>query len=181
MSAAVPLTVEDRFAIKDLLVRFAWALDTADADALVGCFTPDGVMIEEVFEGDPGVWEGAAGLRRLVAYYAAIPSFAGRQHYAANTLVEGGDGQARAKSFALVTESLSEAPHNVRFCGYYDDELVFQGGQWLFARRVLRVWDGEVLKRFPGYESATSRRRPPAMSLVPDTGPKHPPRSGHKD
>ena len=169
MSAAIPLTVEDRFAIKDLLVRFAWALDTADADALAGCFTPEGVMIEEVFEGDPGVWEGESGLRRMVGYYAAIPGFPGRQHYAASTLVEGGDGRAQAKSFALVTECLREAPHNVRFCGYYDDQLVRMEGQWLFARRVLRLWDGEVLKRFPGYESTATRRRQPEMTLVPKT------------
>lgn len=171
MSVAIPLTVEDRFAIKDLLIRFAWALDTADADGLVSCFTPDGAMVEEVFEGNPDIWQGEAGLRQLMAYYADIPNFSARQHYAANTLVEGGDGVAQAKSFALVTERCLEAPHNVRFCGYYDDQLVCLEGQWLFTRRTLRLWDGEVLKRFPGYESAKPRLRSPTMSLVPKTAP----------
>ena len=43
------LTVEDRLAIQDLLARYAWALDTGDVDSFVACFTPDAVVIEEVF------------------------------------------------------------------------------------------------------------------------------------
>ena len=51
MAAAGPLTTEDRIAINDLLAEYAWALDTGDVDALVACFTPDAVVIEEVFWG----------------------------------------------------------------------------------------------------------------------------------
>jgi len=61
---AGPLTLEDRFAIQDLVAAYSWALDTGDIDALVACFTPDARMVEEVFE-DPDIWEGHAGIRKV--------------------------------------------------------------------------------------------------------------------
>jgi ketosteroid isomerase-like protein len=48
MPSSVP--VADRLDIHELLARYAWALDTGDLDGLVACFTPDAVVIEEVFE-----------------------------------------------------------------------------------------------------------------------------------
>ena len=133
------LTPEDRFAIKDLLARYGWALDTGDVEAFVGCFAPDGVMIEEVYE-DPDVWEGRDGIRALAEHYRSIPHFPGRQHYAANVLVTPtGEGRAHVRSFALVTECQGEPPFKLRFCGYYDDELVRLDGQWHFAKRVVRL------------------------------------------
>jgi ketosteroid isomerase-like protein len=47
---ATPPTVEDRIAINDLIASYAWALDTGDVDAPLACFTPDAVVIEEVFD-----------------------------------------------------------------------------------------------------------------------------------
>jgi uncharacterized protein (TIGR02246 family) len=157
---------EDRFAIQDLMARYGWALDTGDADGFVACFTPDGCMIEEVFE-DPDVWEGREGIRKLAEHYHSIPNFPGRQHYCTNTLVtpEGAD-RAHARSFALVTECQGEPPYKLRFCGYYDDELVRIDGQWFFHKRVVRLWDGEVLKRFPGRGDYVPRRRPPELKVV---------------
>ncbi|HSW15926.1 MAG TPA: nuclear transport factor 2 family protein [Ramlibacter sp.] len=160
------LTPEDRFAIKDLLARYGWALDTGDVDAFVDCFLPDGAMIEEVFE-DPDVWEGRAGIRALAEHYRSIPNFPGRQHYAANVLVTPtGEGRAHVRSFALVTECQGEPPYKLRFCGYYEDEIVRLEGQWYFAKRVVRLWDGEVLKRFPGRGTFVPRTRPPEFKLV---------------
>ncbi|HSV35826.1 MAG TPA: nuclear transport factor 2 family protein [Ramlibacter sp.] len=160
------LTPEDRFAIKDLLARYGWALDTGDVDGFVGCFAPDGVMIEEVFE-DPDVWEGRDGIRRLAEHYRGIANFPGRQHFAANTLVTPtGEDRAHVRSFALVTECQGEPPYKLRFCGYYDDEIVRLDGQWYFAKRVVRLWDGEVLKRFPGRGAFVPRARPPELTRV---------------
>ena len=160
------LTPEERFDIKDLLARYGWALDTGDVDAFVSCFAPDGVMIEEVFE-DPDVWEGHDGIRRLAEHYRGIANFPGRQHYAANVLVTPvGEGRAHVRSFALVTECQGEPPYQLRFCGYYEDELVRIEGQWYFAKRVVRLWDGEVLKRFPGRGAFVPRVRPPEFKRI---------------
>lgn len=159
-------TPEDRFAIQDLMARYGWALDTGDVDAFVACFAPDGVMIEEVFE-DPDIWEGHDGIRQLAEHYRGIANFPGRQHYCANMLVTPiGEDRAHVRSFALVTECQGEPPYPLRFCGYYDDELVRLDGQWYFAKHVVRLWDGEVLKRFPGRGTYVPRSRPPEFKLV---------------
>src|SRR5690349_16178970 len=165
-AATTTLSPDDRFAIEDLMARYGWALDTGDVDAFVACFAPDGVMIEQVFE-DPDVWEGHAGLRRLAEQYCSIPNFPGRQHYCSNTLVTAQPGgRAHARSIALVTECQGEPPYLLPFCGYFDDELVCPQGQWLFERRTLRLWDGEVLERFPGRGDYVPRRRAPGIALV---------------
>nr|WP_315425836.1 nuclear transport factor 2 family protein [uncultured Albidiferax sp.] len=160
------LSPEDRFAIKDLLSRYNWALDTGDVEAFVGCFAPDGVMIEEVFE-NPDVWAGRDGIRRLAEHYRGIVNFPGRQHYADNILVTPtGEDHAQVRSFALVTECHGEPPYQLRFCGYYDDEIVRLEGLWFFAKRVVRLWDGEVLERFPSHGAFVPRKRPAEIRLV---------------
>lgn len=163
------LTAEDRFAIEDLMTRYSWALDTGDVESFVSCFTPDGLMVEEVFE-DPDIWQGEAGIRELAEHYRNIPNFPGRQHYCYNTLPTlQPDGRVHARSFALVTECQGEPPYLLRFCGYYDDDLVCKDGRWYFARRTVRLWDGEVLQRFPGHGSFVPRRRPPEFKIVRKT------------
>jgi len=72
--------IEDRLAITDLLARYSWALDTGDLDGFVACFTPDALIVEEVFE-EPDRWEGADGVRRCVEHYCSAPNFPGRQHH----------------------------------------------------------------------------------------------------
>ena len=83
-----PLTLEDRFAIQDVVARYAWALDTGDIDALVACFTPDARVVEEVFE-DPDIWEGHDGIRRISEHYRNSKGFPGRQHHTSQLQVEG--------------------------------------------------------------------------------------------
>jgi ketosteroid isomerase-like protein len=158
------LPVEDRIAIQDLIARYAWALDTGDIDSLVDCFTPDAVVIEEVFE-DPDRWEGHEGIRRLGEHYAASPGFPGRQHHVSQSIVEGSGEHCTVKSFAFVTECRGEPPYTLRFTGYYDDQLVKADGRWLFQERVIRLWDGPVLARFPGRGERVARKRPPELTV----------------
>jgi len=158
------LSVEDRIEIQDLIARYAWALDTGDIDSLVSCFTPDCVVIEEVFE-DPDRWEGREGVRRLAQHYGASPGFPGRQHHTSQSLVEGDAGRCSVKSFAFVTECHGEPPYTLRFTGYYDDKLEKREGRWLFRERIIRLWDGAVLERFPGRGKRVPRKRPPELRI----------------
>ena len=160
------ISPEDRFALQDLMARYGWALDTGDIEAFVACFAPDGVMVEEVFE-EPDVWSGTDGIRSLARHYAAIPNFPGRQHWVGNTLYEAvGADRVHARSFAMVTECQGEPPYLLRFCGWYEDELVRLDGEWHFQRRTVRLWDGKVLSRFPGRGTFVPRRRPSEFQLV---------------
>jgi ketosteroid isomerase-like protein len=165
-TTAKPLSIADRIEINDLMASYAWALDTGDVDSFVACFTADAVVIEEVFE-EPDRWEGAAGIRRLAEHFRAVPNFPGRQHHLSQLVVKGDSRRCSARSFALVTECRGEPPYLIRFAGYWDDKLVKFGGRWLFKERTIRLWDGPVLARFPGYGQRTPRKRPPELAIKP--------------
>jgi ketosteroid isomerase-like protein len=161
---AEPLTTEDRIAISDLVAEYAWALDTGDVDALVACFTADAVVIEEVFE-DPDRWQGHDNIRRFAEHFRAVPNFPGRQHHTSQLLVKGTAARCSARSFVFVTECRGEPPYLLRFTGYYDDQLVKTVSGWRFQQRIIRLWDGEVLARFPGRGQRVPRKRPPELVI----------------
>ena len=166
-TAATRPSVEDRLGVQDLIARYAWALDTGDVEGVVGCFTPNGEVIEEVFE-DPDRWEGHAGIRALAEHYRTAAGFPGRQHHVSQSQLTGDSQRCHVRSFAFVTECRGEPPYTLRFTGYYDDEIVKVEGQWLFSRRIIRLWDGEVLARFPGRGTFVPRKRPPELMVKRD-------------
>lgn len=153
-----------RLALQDLIADYAWALDTGDADALVRCFTEDAALVEEVFE-DADVWEGHSGIRALLAHYMSAPGFPGRQHHVTQTqYLSCSESAVTMRSFAFVTECHGEPPYTLRFAGWYEDEVQkVESGEWLFSRRTIRLWDGEVLKNFPGHGQWQPRKRPDSL------------------
>jgi len=159
-----PLTIADRMAINDLLVQYAWALDTGDVDRLVACFTVDAIVVEDVFE-EPDRWEGRDNIRRFAEHFRNVPNFPGRQHHISQLVVKGNSKRCSARSFVFVTECHGEPPYALRFTGYYEDKLVKIGRRWRFRERVIRLWDGEVLSRFPGRGQRAPRRRPPELVI----------------
>lgn len=157
------LPIEDRIEIEDLFAAYSWALDTGSPEDLAMTFTPDGRVIEEVFE-EPDVWEGRDGIAALSRHYMSSPNFPGRQHHISMpqyTMIDADHVDARA--FVFVTECQDEPPMKLRFSGYYLDKIVRHEGQWLFASRTIRLWDGEVLKNFPGRGHWVPRKRPPDL------------------
>ena len=158
------LSIENRVAIQDLFADYGWALDTGDIEGVVACFTADARMVEEVFE-DPDIWKGHDGIRALTAHYFNAPGFPGRQHHVAQTQYRPqADGSVAMRSFAFVTECEGEPPYTLRFAGWYDDVAVKDSdGRWRFRARTVRLWDGEVLKNFPGRGHWVPRKRPPSL------------------
>jgi hypothetical protein len=157
--------IADRLAIQDLLTAYSWALDTGDVEGLVKLFTADARVIEEVFE-EPDVWEGRDAIRKLSAHYFNVPNFPGRQHHVGNSVFEGSGDRIKVKSFVFVTECQGEPPYVLRFAGWYDDIVVKEADQqWRFKSRTIRLWDGEVLKNFPGRGQRIARKRPPELAI----------------
>ena len=159
-------SIEDRLAIHDLLARYAWALDTGDVDGMIDCFTPDGVVIEDVFE-DPDIWEGHEGIRRFARHYFSAPGFAGRQHHVSQIQIatESAD-RCHVRCFAFVTECRGEPPYSLRFAGYYEDWVVKQADTWRFTKRLIRLWEGPILKLFPGQDGKrVGHKRPPELFI----------------
>lgn len=158
------IALEDRAALQDLLAGYSWSLDTGDTEGLVACFTEDARMIEEVFE-DPDIWEGHAGIRALASHYFNAPGFPGRQHHhTMSQYTAQEDGSIRSRGFCFVTECEGEPPYLLRFTGWYED-LSVKGadGRWRFRERIVRLWDGAVLKNFPGRGEWTPRKRPESL------------------
>ncbi|MFM1886464.1 MAG: hypothetical protein RL026_1621 [Pseudomonadota bacterium] len=157
------LTLQDRLDIHDLVSRYAWCLDTADADGFVACFGAEGELVWDVFE-TPGSWRGAAALRRFVDYFKGRPESALRQHHVSNLTVTLDGGKVRARSYVLVALRDGAGPHRVNVMGHYDDELSCETGHWQFRRRVIRDWSGPVVANFAGQDGARSvRPRPQAL------------------
>ncbi len=162
----IALSAEDRFALQDLIAAYSWALDTGDVEGLVACFTPDAQMIEEVFE-DPDIWNGHDGIRAVARHYRDAPGFPGRQHHVTQIqYTPQDDGSVKLRAFAFVTECEGEPPYTLRFAGWYDDHAVKgDDGRWRFHRRVVRLWDGEVLANFPGRGQWVPRKRPDSLRI----------------
>ena len=160
------ISVEDRLALQDLIAAYSWALDTGDTEGLVACFTEDARMVEEVFE-DPDIWEGHEGIRGLARHYFNAHGFPGRQHHVTQVqYFPQGDGSVKLRGFAFVTECAGEPPYLLRFTGWYDDHAVKAAdGQWRFRARTVRLWDGAVLKNFPGHGQWVPRKRPESLII----------------
>ena len=160
------LSSEDRREIQDVIHRYAWALDTGDVERFVDCFCPDGVLIWEAFE-TPDRYEGADALRRFATILRDLPTSAGRQHLVGNTLIEGGDGEARASSYVIVFTRQGEGPHLVGVMGWYEDVLRRSERGWRISERVIRDWSGPILARFAGQTGArVVRTRPAALAAL---------------
>jgi hypothetical protein len=165
------LSSEDRHAIQDVIHRYAWALDTGDVDRFIDCFCPDGVLIWDAFE-TPDRYEGADALRRFATLLRDLPSSAGRQHFVANTLIEGEGDEARASSYVVVFTRQGEGPHLVGVMGWYEDAFRRSEFGWRIRERVIRDWSGPILARFAGQSGErVARPRPAALAALASPHP----------
>jgi len=135
---AAPL--DDRAGIEELFARYAWALDTADFDAFVACFAPDGVFVQARV-GAARRFAGAEGLRTFATDLCGMVWFRGRQHHVSNVIF--GPGRPGVGwelwSYVLVTQAKADSV-SVEFIGSYYDRCVRQGTDWKFGLRCYRRW-----------------------------------------
>lgn len=110
------LRAEDRLAVQELVSRYAWALDTSDADLMASIFTPDGT-----FSGELGSYTGHAELRAWVE--SRDPALRVTQHFVSNLMLTA-DGD----------------PVGVQSSGFYQGRVVKHDGKWLFATRSFHHW-----------------------------------------
>lgn len=159
MNGSVPLT--DQAAIRDVIARCAWALDTGDVDGFVQCFCTDGTLLWDVFEA-PERWEGEQALRHFAEFFRAQPTSAGRQHHVTNTVITATQDGAKAMSYVTVALRQGAGPHMLSVMGYYEDHLRRQHGEWRLATRAIRDWSGPILHRFAGQTGRREARAKPA-------------------
>jgi uncharacterized protein (TIGR02246 family) len=135
---------EDRFAIQDLLARYAWALDTGDYQTYATLFTPDGIFVErgQVFQGRAAL---AEHVRELAS--AMRP---GNRHHNTQILFEEGDAdRCVIRSYSShIFEPEPGAPKVIRMQGHYRDVCVKQDGAWYFAERNWDEWHRDRIMEY---------------------------------
>jgi len=131
-----PASLDDWFAINNLFVRYATALDACDADAVVACFEPDGWLESPVL----GRFDGSVGIREFAMRTVRLKQEQGVQfrHVVSNLRVEVEGARAQARCYLLdfltrdgKTELLSP--------GEYECELKKTNGTWRFVQRSVTM------------------------------------------
>jgi ketosteroid isomerase-like protein len=139
-----------RFAIQDLFAKYAWAVDTADVDTLVTCWTEDGVLIERPPDILHGRSEIGAFMNRM--FFSSGWEFSGRQHSVSQMLYSP-DPDSRENHWRVRTYWRGADRRVSRSflyaIGYYDDIVTKVDDAYLFRSRAIRLWAGDVLSRFP--------------------------------
>ena len=146
-------SLEDHVRIEQLLMRYAAALNTRDADTYVSLFTPDATFeLRRAIEEPPflGPFKGREALRKQwFPEGAGATDASGRRpfgpmrHVTTNYEIDVRGETATVRAFFI--EVVSNGPNippgskppTIHAMGRYEDELVKQDGQWLFARRVV--------------------------------------------
>lgn len=147
--------VVDRFAIHDLLHRYATGLDLRRPDLVGSCFTAD---VEAEYAG-----ERLTGGRDGILAYTGVRTDAtySTTHFITNIVVEfTGPDDARAVSYGLVAlhESGPDGADRVRLRGIeYTDDLVRAGDGWLIRRR----------RHAPIWESVAAPTAMPVIGMLP--------------
>ncbi len=145
--------VEDQVQIEQLLMRYAAALNTDNADAYVATFTPDAVFELKRDVDEPpflGPFRGHEALRKQ--WFPDIPAgqstsgarkFGPMRHVTTNyeINVTGETATVRAFFIEVVSNGANTPPGSnpptIHAMGRYEDELVKQEGQWLFSKRTV--------------------------------------------
>lgn len=128
------MNLEDRLAIQELNHRYAYFVDSFDADAWAKVFAPDAFFDESefgngVFVGRDAIREYGISITGMVAHVV---------HLMSNLIIwEGNSDTARGTIFALV-ESMRKSGERSRYQVKYEDEYVKLDGEWKIAKRVLR-------------------------------------------
>ena len=134
-------SVQDRAAIQNLIARYAFALDTLNADVYASVFASDA---EFTFGGN--TYRGRDQIRdvitRLKERRAAQPAGdkpAPKSYHAiTNTLIEfANDHEAHHRSYWQTLSGPSSGPFTVGGMGVYEDTIVKYGGEWLIQKREI--------------------------------------------
>ncbi|NVK44332.1 MAG: nuclear transport factor 2 family protein [Oceanospirillaceae bacterium] len=124
-----PDVLADQFAIQHLVYRYASAVDRRDAAALAACFANDMRLLGPGFEISRDVAEAVIG---------GVAPFSWTMHNVHNLLYQVQGDQARGEAYCVASHLQSDG-NKLDWYIRYQDRLVRQKGEWLFAERRLNV------------------------------------------
>jgi hypothetical protein len=143
--AARVQALEDREAIRTLLLDYGRHLDNRDWDAFAA-----------LFAGEEGTWNGGMGIARgpqqiremMISTIGSDNTGAGGSglsnlHLLGNEFIDVQGDRATALSKWIFIMTAAEGGPDVVFVGHYADELVKQDGVWRFHERVVH---GDIMR-----------------------------------
>jgi hypothetical protein len=145
--------IEDHVRIEQLLMRYAAALNTRDADTYVSLFTPDAEFeLRRAIDQPPflGPFRGREALRKQwfpdgagTVDASGRRAFGPMRHVTTNYEIDVRGEAATVRAFFIEVVSTGpnippgSKPPAIHAMGRYEDELVKQDGRWLFSKRVV--------------------------------------------
>ena len=128
------MSMEEKFAIQELNLRYALHIDLMQVEQWVDTFTADAVFDEREF--DFGIHIGHEQIR---AYGDAIVANAHKfVHVMTNHLVtDVADSSAKGTVYGIA-EGVSLSGERTRYHVFYEDEYTKTDGRWRISSRVVR-------------------------------------------
>ncbi len=125
--------LRDREAIRELLAVYCFKLDAGLHEEMAALFTEDGTW-DTAF----GVGKTRAGIVAQLQKIAALSQGPRprRAHLTTNIVIELNGDAATVRSNWVVIENTTQGP-GISSGGEYRDQLVKQGGRWLFQYRKI--------------------------------------------
>ena len=133
------MPAQDRTEIEELYARYAWGLDLADEEQVIGTFAPD-AEFDHLWQGTVGGHEAIRkNLRGL--WYDRQHWWYGRQHLLNHFIMDPRPEGARVRCFFQIIQFNADYGTNFVFgIGTRDDRLVKRDGRWKFFRLTVNAW-----------------------------------------
>ena len=127
------VSLEDRFGINDLFVRYTCALDAGDADTVIDCFAEDGTLVS------PAVGEhtGRPAITAFAHRFAKFQKGGSQLRHVLSNLQMSVDGDRAHATCYLTVFLTKDGQSRLLAPGRYDCELRKVDGAWKFQRRVV--------------------------------------------
>lgn len=127
------LSTADRLAVAEVLALYSHCIDRGRWDDFAALFTDDCRLdLSQVM----GLYEGADGIKRFCDTMRSLPIV--MRHFVTNVVIRGDGDRAQVESYVLAITGPEGGPSS-QMPGFYDDEIVRQGGGWRIRSRRLSL------------------------------------------
>jgi len=127
------VSLEDRFAIHDLFVRYTTALDSGDVETIVSCFAADGVLESPAV----GKYAGRDRIREFSERFAAMNARGVQLRHVISNLAIEGDGDSLRATCYLINIMTMNRESQMMPPGRYECAVRKIDGAWLFQHRLV--------------------------------------------
>jgi uncharacterized protein (TIGR02246 family) len=140
------MSADDRWAVFDLIARYAECVDEGDVEGYAGLFAPDGVI-----EHGAGHCNGQDEIRTWVSGLLEMNHIgpkSGLRHVMGTPIIRGDSEVCTARTYMMIPRQEDNGSVTLPLVGTYLDSCVKLNGRWLFAKRIIQM--DLVAKTAPG-------------------------------